>query len=146
MTIEEFDNNVVDFCDLIDFCIDYECDIASEIKDIDELDSFICEDIRDCISHQYWHDIRDRLNDIYEEQYGEWFIWNGSFNYTFIDENEFDRYKDRVRRWASDNDIFDCEEEALSYECDSMLFSFNDEPEQEDIFEVSDLSILLTPA
>ena len=150
MTAEYFDDNINDFLELITFCCEEECEIGMDIRSQDDLDSVIFEDISESSSHLYWFDVRSRLNNIYDEQYGEWFIYNGEFDYTFIGDDQFEDYKHRVFQWAMETGRFEAEESVDSggpFEWESELIEFGHGPVvNEDVFEVADLNILLAPA
>lgn len=61
MTRNEFIDNITEWCELKDFCNDFDCDICEDIYDDDDYDDSVEEDIRDAIADYGWRDIRDFL-------------------------------------------------------------------------------------
>ena len=110
MTLEEFNRDIDTVSALLDFCWENDCDIGSEIYDADGRDDYINQyQISD--NSDTWQELLRFLEDIptgyewyYVSDYGEW--------YGFDDNDpEFFEYKDRVREWAVDNDVFESDEE-----------------------------------
>ena len=112
MTRREFIDNVCDFDDLMRFCYDEDCDIMEDVTA--DLKGALDEEIKEAVDHWYWYDIRDRLNDIPEGY--TWYHRNGLLDWEDIDDS-FDEWKADVMEWASDNDVFeeDDEEETEEY-------------------------------
>lgn len=64
MTRNEFIDNITEWCELKDFCNDFDCDICEDIYDDDDYDDSVEEDIRDAIADYGWRDIRDFLGNL----------------------------------------------------------------------------------
>ncbi len=54
MTRNEFIDNITEWCELKDFCNDFDCDICEDIYDDDDYDDSVEEDIRDAIADYGW--------------------------------------------------------------------------------------------
>lgn len=111
MTRADFEYNVNNMEDLVEFCRDNDCPILSDAEFECELDTYVCEDIRDATTYDTWVEIKEKLESLHAEWHGDWFIYGGRFDYTFISEDDFDYYYERVLDWAIDEDFFDPEEE-----------------------------------
>lgn len=134
MTRNEFLEDVNEWSDLIDFAYDIECDICDDIVQGEDLSSRIAEDFSD-YSHEYdWTDIRRWINDIQDGH--DYYSREGSFEYSVLDEDDFERYKSDVVNYA---DRFDCwDEEDEEYD-DEYSDDEEDEDEIDDEeFEVPD--------
>lgn len=107
MTRQEFIDSVNSFYDLIDFCNDYGCDICEDIVDDDTMDDYINEEIGDFYGS--WRELRDLLSDIPTGY--EYYRRDGRLDYVWMDNNDFESYKDDVLSWADDAEVFETEEE-----------------------------------
>lgn len=142
MTRQEFIDSIDFWHELIDFCNDMECDICEEIVNGDDLEERIREDFNDYGSEYPWTDIRGWLNDIVEGH--DYYLRNGSFEYEYLCDEDFDDYKERVIEWMDRNNMWDDEEdewesmdEDVSSE-ESDIIEDDEEVPQEDI-SMSDL-------
>ena len=139
MTREWFEDNINDFDDLIGFCDENGCDVLEGLHPEDDFDQYVCDDIRNATGHDYWTEIRSELNRIYDEHGGDYFFYNGEFDYVWISSDyDFEEYKGRVIDWAEYEDFFEPEFEEDDDE---------EEPEEElthedDSFETPDLTSL----
>lgn len=107
MTRTEFEEEVLTFSSLIEFDYDESLYILDDIISGDEMEEEINEYIRDF--NGGWEDLRDRLNDI-DTGY-EYYRRDGYLEYTYMDDNDFDRYKQEVLDAADANELWDSEEE-----------------------------------
>ena len=139
MTREWFEYNINDFDDLIDFCDENGCDVLEGLHPGDDFDQYVCDDIRNAIGHEYWTEIRSELNRIYDEHGGDYFFYNGEFDYIWVSSDyDFEEYKSRVIDWAEYEDFFEPE-----YEDDDDEEGYDEEPAREDdSFETPDLTSL----
>ena len=141
MTREWFEDNINNFDELIQFCYDNECDILDGLHPESDIDEYICDDIRGESRRSYWTDIRDELNRIYEEQYGDYFFYRGTFDYVWISSDyDFEDYKARVIEWAEDVDFFEYDSE--DEESEDGEFEEDSAP-ADDGFEAVDINQLL---
>ena len=109
MTRQEFVNSIDFWYELIDFCRDMECDVCEEIINGDDLEERIREDFNDYGSEYPWTDIRGWLNDIVEGH--DYYVRNGSFEYEYLCDSDFDDYKDSVIEWMDRNGLWDDEDD-----------------------------------
>ncbi len=141
MTREWFEDNITCFDDLIEFCHENECDILDGLYPEHDFDSYVCEDIRNATRTCYWNEIRNSLNHVYDEHGGDYFFYNGEFDYVWVSEDyDFEEYKTRVIEWAEYEDFF---------EPDVEDDEFEDEPEEDsasadDGFDAVDINQLLS--
>ena len=114
MTSEEYYSSISNWAELLDFCEENEADTCNGIFLEDDLDSHICEDIREYIQNDYWYNLRDRLDDIYAN--GEAYYKESTLEYICLDD-DFEHYRDDVytemeeRGFFDDDDDDDNEEE-----------------------------------
>ena len=108
MTRGWFEDNITDFDELIEFCYTHNCDVLDGIHPEDEFDQYVCDAIRDDPRSSYWTDIRAELNRLYDECGGDYFFYNGRFDYVWVSSDyDFEEYKARVIEWAEHEDFFD---------------------------------------
>lgn len=127
MTRSEFDS-ICDFSGLKDFCYECSCDILDDVYEGCDINDLIDEDIREALRSEYWYTIRDKLNDIPDDD--EWYVRRGRLEYDILKEEDFDVYLDEVLAWAELNDIFDEDEDEPAvpapqepeFEVDSAVF------------------------
>lgn len=137
MTRQEFINSIDFWYELIDFCNDMDCDICEEIVNGDDLEERIREDFHDYGNEYPWTDIRGWLNDIVEGH--DYYLRNGSFEYEYLCDEDFDDYKERVLEWMDHNNMWDDEDDELEIADEEMdTDEENEEFPQEDI-SMSDL-------
>lgn len=139
MTRQEFIDNIDFWYELIDFCDEEGCDICEYIVDADDLEDRIRDDFSNYGSEYPWTDIRYWLNNIVEGH--NYYVCNGSFEYEYLDAEDFERYKNDVLSWMDNNDRWDeeddddwVEEEAATEE------PMAGDEEEEDILE-EDISV-----
>ena len=109
MTRDYFDEYVNDYGDLLDFCDEVGCEYLSDVIREEDLDSHVCDDIRNAMRFDTWDTIRDELCNI-QEGY-DYYRRNGSFNYDSLSEYDFEDDKNAVLEWAEENGVFDDEDE-----------------------------------
>lgn len=144
MTRDEFlrDSPYWNWPELLSFCSENSLSACEDIIESDSLDEYICEDIRNALTHDYWYQIRDSLSDIIEG--GEYYRCEGAFEYVCVDE-EVASYIDDALTEMDDMDRWDPEdgddEDGNEYEEDD---DEEDAPDNEDrelsegVFSVSD--------
>ena len=139
MTRKWFEDNINNLEDLIDFCANNGCDVMDDCHHEDAFDSFVCDDIRSATRNEYWTGIRSELNRIYDEQCGDYFFYNGQFDYTWISSDyDLEEYKSRVIEWAEYEDFFE-----LEFEEDDDEEEHEEESTcEDDGFETPDLGSL----
>lgn len=107
MTRQEFINDVTSFDELLDFCYENDCDVCEDIVSSETMDEYIWDEIRDWDGS--WEDLADALNGI--SQGYDWYRRDGSLDYVYMDDRDFDSYKQDVLDWADNwEGIFDEEE------------------------------------
>lgn len=107
MTRTEYEENVVSFGDLIDFCYDNGMDNMDDIMSGDSLDEYIWDEIRDF--NGSWESLRDLLSDIRPGY--DYYRRDGWLDYAWLDDTDFDNYKSEVAEEAEDRGFFEDEEE-----------------------------------
>ena len=143
MTRNEFIESVHDWESLIDFATEIECDVCDELVLGSILSSRISDDLDDYAYDYDWTDIRRWLMDIQNGH--DCYRREACFEYSALDEDDFDGYKadvinyaDRYNEWDEDEDEeYDDEysdEEEDEDEIDDEEFEVPDEE-----FSVSDL-------
>lgn len=126
MTRNEFIDNITEWCELKDFCNDFDCDICEDIYDDDDYDDSVEEDIRDAIADYGWRDIRDFLGNLPSGYY--YYRRNSAFDYDGLDDDDFEDYKEDVLEWGDDYGAWDDEED-----------EDEDETIEEEDFSIDDL-------
>lgn len=130
MTRNEFIEDVGSWEALIDFAIEIECDACDELVLGENLSSRISEDFDDYAYDYDWKDIRSWLNDIRDGY--DCYQRDGSFEYSALDDDDFDEFKNDVLNYADRYDYWDPdEEEELDDDED-----YEEEEDEEDDFEV----------
>lgn len=147
MTRAEFDE-IGSWYDLKDFCYEIGCDYCDDIISGDEFDERVDGEIINALRYGSWDwkDIRGALRDIPDtvDNY-DFLIVNGELDYSYADNDDFDRYKDDVREYAERHGDFDDDEEEDNLEDeDSVPKSYPGtaiEPEDEGSVEQENISI-----
>lgn len=106
MTRQEFIDSVNSFYDLIDFCNDERCYLCEDVIDDDQLDECVEEDIAEY--GRGWRGLRDWLADIPTGY--EYYRRDGAFDYVWLDDQDFENYKQDVLEWADEANVFEEEE------------------------------------
>lgn len=130
MTRNEFLENVHDWESLIDFASEIECDVCDELVLGENLSGRIADDLDDYAYDYDWTDIRRWLMDIRDGH--DCYNREGSFEYTVLDDEDFDGYKSDVLSFADRYNYWD--EEDLDDEDDEE--DDEEEEDEEDDFEV----------
>ena len=130
--------------ELLDFCYEVDCDILDNIGT--DISDRIEEQISEAVRHLSWRTIRDRLNDI-NADYLEYFIEGDDWLEFYDAEENFDDYKDQVREWCEDNEVFDPEDEEEepddgSYDNDGSTAEPSEVFDTTGLFEMIDTSIV----
>lgn len=138
MTRSEFVETVTTFYDLVNIDREYGCGVCDDLVLGEDLDNEIDYDFRNV--DYSWTDIRDWLNDI-EEGY-ECYKRNGSFEYEYLTDGDFEDYKEELLRYMCDEGYIDDEEEDeeddeeevyyIAVDCDDVEAD-EQEPPEEDI-------------
>ena len=111
MTRQEFLDTITDWCDLVGWCSDNNCDLLSEVYDQDGYDEYINDDLERWAGDETWQDLRERLRHLpdgydyyrHDPDYDE---WRG-----LTEDDEFYDMLYRVLDWGIDNAIIDDDEE-----------------------------------
>ena len=109
MTRDQFIEDVCSWNELIEFSNEYGCGTCDDVIVDDQLDSYVCDDIRDATTTDTWDQIRDSLDNI-PEGYAAYRV-DGSFDYQGLDDTDFDEYKTATLEWGDDEDFWDEEED-----------------------------------
>ena len=138
MTREYFINEINYWSDLIDFCNErYWFDFIDGLIESCDLDSAVCEDIKEACDHWTWDIIYQKLGDISGGY--EYYIRNDLLEFSGLDDYDFDEYKDRVLEYADEQGEWDPEEEE---EEDPILEDAEEDdepPVEEEDFSVNQL-------
>lgn len=113
MTRAEFDTNVNDWYDLLEFCRDENLDVCESIYDSDALDEIIQEDLRYAVNDAgyCWQDIYSYLDDISTGY--DYYCVNGTLDYDPMNDGDFEYYRNEVieamdgywdEEWGSEED------------------------------------------
>ena len=108
MTRTEFINEVNDFYDLKDFCGEVDCNVCDDIIDSDQYDSYVSDDIENAVGNYSWEEIRDFLWNL--PQGWDFYRCNASFDYDYMNDDDFQQYKDDVMNWMDRDSCWDEEE------------------------------------
>lgn len=145
MTRSYYLGYVTDWCELIELCQDYDCDICEDVIDDDTLDEYVDSDISDL---EYgWRRIRDLLPDIPTGY--DYYRHDGPFDYVGLNNGDFQDYKSRILEWMDENDLWDAEDDEdddEGFDPDNDFFSPGepedeppDPPVEKEDFSVSEL-------
>lgn len=147
MTREQFYDQIEDFEDLIEFCDDYDCHECEDVVRDRDLSDMIDDDIRDALTYDMWYEIRDALAGICADGF-DYFRKGGVFDYTGLDDYDFEEYKAEVAEWAERNDIFDEGDEDERDDEEQPVESVDEQDDEELCDEVSfeEFSALLCEA
>ena len=130
MTRSQFleESSAWDWGELLSFCSDYELNACEDIVYSDNLDMYICDDIRSALSQDYWYEIRDALDGI--DRDGCYYRREGTLEYYIVDD-DIDAYLDDVLDEMDENDLWENEEddEEETYEEDEEDEGFFCDPE-----------------
>ena len=108
MTRHEFEQ-ITDPWDLKDFMEDHRNWDLENLITGNDLDQYIENDIKDCLDYHSWGYLYEQLQCLYDELYtgGDYYLCNGSFDYTEFTDDDFEDAKARAREWALAEDLFD---------------------------------------
>lgn len=134
MTRAEFDTNVNDWYDLLEFCRDENLDVCESIYDSDALDEIIQEDLRYAVNDAgySWQDIYSYLDDISTGY--DYYRVNGTLDYDPMNDGDFEYYRNEVieamdgywdEEWESEDDetfVMSSEEDEPAPEEDISIF------------------------
>ena len=149
MTRQDFLDNVTEWCELLSFCSDEECDVCEEVYDSDSRDDEVYADLEDAVnSGDYsWGEIRNLLHDI--PTGWDYYRRDGSFDYAGLNDNtDFNHYKERVLAWMDEDYYWDEEDEdrddfvAEPFDDDDFIEDDPDDGSDDDFaFEEEDFSV-----
>ncbi len=134
MTRAEFDTNVNDWYDLLEFCRDENLDVCESIYDSDALDEIIQEDLRYAVNDAgySWQDIYSYLDDISTGY--DYYCVNGTLDYDPMNDGDFEYYRNEVieamdgywdEEWEPEDDetfVMSSEEDEPAPEEDISIF------------------------
>lgn len=109
MTRQEFIDDVTTWCDLLTFCSDEDCDLCEDIVDSDYYNEYINDNLVDLARNNDWTDLRDRLNEFYDNSGYDYYLWDdyyGQYNGIDNDDAIFEDYKLRVLNWMDEGDYW----------------------------------------
>lgn len=102
MTRQEFIDDVNYWWELIAWCNDYDCSVCEDIRDQDEFDEYVDEDLYDRVRNYGWKEVLDWLESVPSDyDYYNVYEWEGVTDY------DFDNYKDDALEWGDEHDIWD---------------------------------------
>lgn len=133
MTRNEFFENVDTWEELIDFAAEIECEECDDLVLGENLSGRIADDLDDYAYDYDWKDIRGWLNDIRDGF--DCYRRDGSFEYTSLDDDDFDEFKEEVAHYADRYNYWDEEEEE---EVDEDEYCDDEDIDDGDDFEVPD--------
>ena len=111
MTREEFDEQVTDFRELMNFMYEHNLEFDECIYDRYDASELIDQDLYELSRNESWQDVRDILNNAYDViEWGDWFVYEGSASLRDITD-DFDRWKADAREMAEDDGVFEEDEE-----------------------------------
>lgn len=116
MTRSYFVDSVTTWEELLELCSDEDCDVCEDVISDDALDEWVDSDIRD--TDYGWRDIRDFLAGIPSGY--DYYLYEGSFEYSGLDGDDFADFKNRVLEWMDDNNQWDDEDDEDLYDWDSV--------------------------
>lgn len=107
MTRNYFVDFVTTWEELLELCSDEDCDVCEDVISDDALDEWVDSDIRD--TEYGWRDIRDFLAGIPSGY--DYYLFEGSFEYSGLDGGDFADFKNRVLEWMDDNNQWEDEDD-----------------------------------
>lgn len=107
MTRREFEEDVSYFGELLSFCWEYNIGEMDDVVSDDERDDEILEYIRDYDGS--WTNLRDYLADIPTGY--DYYRRTGYIEYEYLDDYDFERYKEAVLAEADERELFEPEED-----------------------------------
>ena len=142
MTREQFEENVVDFDNLIEFCNSY--GYASFVEDIyseASYDDYIDEELSDMVRTERWWDVRDFLDNV--ESGFEWYFRDEWGDWEGLTDDDIDSWVEDLTSMLEDDDFFESEEdeEELVEDFETELESIKDRltPIEEEDFSIDEL-------
>lgn len=116
MTARQFREDITDFADLSDFLDDENDEYLSDadIRYYDDLDSVIDEDVDNFVRYDYdgWYELYSYLGDVGRMDHGEgWYHRNGSFDYDFLTQTDFEDIKAEIYERYANNGWFEEDDE-----------------------------------
>lgn len=136
MTRNEFLEDVNDWESLIDFAAEIECDVCDDLVLGESLSGRVSDDFNDYAYDYDWTDIRRWLMDIREGY--DCYNREGSFEYSALDDEDFDGYKSDVLSFADRYNYWDEEEDPDDEEEDE---DYDVEEDEEDAYEEDDYEV-----
>lgn len=109
MTRAEFIENVTNFEELREFCIDNDCDVVGEIFDEYTFDRRVNDRLSNWVGDYDWYDIKSMLNDIPTGY--SYYTEDDDGDFQGLDANDFRSMFDDVLEWGDDYEIWDDDEE-----------------------------------
>ena len=111
MTRDEFEENVNDFSELIDFCNHEGCEICSEVYDSYARDYDIEEHLAEWVRNDGWREVLASLKSHEDEGDYDYYICDDYGDFTGATEADFQEYKNNVRDWMDEGGYWDTDEE-----------------------------------
>lgn len=125
MTLQEFQEDITSWYDLVDFCSDnYLTEYVEDLVSHDDIDSYIDDDISEAVRCMNWREIREYLEDINTSY--PYFRRNGMLDYDGLGDYDFDRLKESIIEdvdddfWDEVEDEEAIEEEAPEFDIDEV--------------------------
>lgn len=104
----DYITEVIDYADLISFCL--ENDMSDELGIVcnaSEMSDAIDSDIRDAIPRHHWADIRRYLGTIPESSGTGYFRYLGTFAFEALDNDDFESDKQFILEIADERGLFE---------------------------------------
>lgn len=132
MTRAEFEDNVTNFYDLIEWCNDNNCYVCDNIYSPESYDDYInCQLVDWARNCGGWEELRDNLDDLpigYEyyliDEYDD--CWRG------LDDSDFDEFYRDALEWGDENEIWDDDDEGEAPDDDDEEEYVEEEPEEDE--------------
>ncbi len=113
MTRDEFIHDVTTVAELIDAANEFGCEhLTEDVVDSDYYNDYVDDALVEWARSDTWQELRDRLNEIYDESGYDWYIYDNYYGrYTGLGRDEFNSLKRDILDWMDDSGSWDDEEE-----------------------------------
>lgn len=129
MTRQEFIDNVTEWSELIDFCSDNDLGECEDVMSSDDMNDYIENNISDYVYDSGWRSVVETLSSI-DTGY-DYYHHDGGLDFTYLDDDDFRRYKDSVLDSMDDSGYWDDEEDEDNTGFEDDIFDALEEDEEE---------------
>ena len=141
MRRDEFWDSICYWSDLFDFCDDNRCRLLENVVDDYYRNETIEERLADWAHDYTWENLRQKLNEIYDEGGHDYYEWDDYYASGFrpLDDDDFESFKQDVYDWMDENgewdDDDDEDEDDEDYDDDPVVYA----PVEEEACSIMDM-------